>query len=603
MTIHKKTPKGILIFYKEDNVQDASNVQEHLDAFIKLSQFDIDAINTFSQPWVISDLEKYDFVIFHYTLFSENYYSLSIPQRKQLKNYWGLKIAFFQDEMHHVQRRLSFIRDLSIEIIFTHLSKEDQSKVYGQLSCVKKILFNLPGYIQETNINNNYIDIPHHQRLTDVCYRGRQLYFYLGRSAQEKTYIADEFTRRLKQTKYHLQTDIQTNETSRIYGEKWLDFIGRSRCVLGCESGIDLFDLQDNSLKESHHIFSQYPGISFEEYLSLSPQRESLESNIHYRCLGPRHFEAICLKTCQILFKGSYSAILIPYRHYIPLEKDFSNFDEVISLAIDKQQTQKIADQAYNEIVLQGNFKYTDFIKFFDLEISEVFKSSPSGNNQTKNHVQTKTETNFKADSLFSSVKEKSAFYFGNGYSLWNGLTEFKNKSINAVAACTSGALIHLLENKIRPVFIVHTTDHPRSNFYLGESWKYENELSNIPLIASASSIKTISTTYPGPILTLEDYIQPKTYNPHLLGLELLAYFQAQTIISYGCEGIDCQNWTTVKNSTPLSYKIYGEDKAVLVSPLMRDYLEQLNNLPMKYPEQDFINRSSAGVTLNNWRI
>ena len=63
------------------------------------------------------------------------------------------------------------------------------------------------------------------------------------------------------------------------------------------------------------------------------------EDNIPYRTISPRHFEASALRLCQILLEGKYSGVMRPMVHYIPLKKDFSNFDEVrIWIARDSSQ-------------------------------------------------------------------------------------------------------------------------------------------------------------------------------------------------------------------------------------------------------------------------
>ena len=50
---------------------------------------------------------------------------------------------------------------------------------------------------------------------------------------------------------------------------------------------------------------------------------------IDLRTISPRHFEAAAFRVCQVLFEGRYAGVMEPMRHYIPLRKDFSNFDEV----------------------------------------------------------------------------------------------------------------------------------------------------------------------------------------------------------------------------------------------------------------------------------
>ena len=53
--------------------------------------------------------------------------------------------------------------------------------------------------------------------------------------------------------------------------------------------------------------------------------------------ISPRVFEAIALRTALVLFEGEYSGIIAPGVHYIPLKKNLSNLDDVLSLLGDDE--------------------------------------------------------------------------------------------------------------------------------------------------------------------------------------------------------------------------------------------------------------------------
>jgi hypothetical protein len=54
--------------------------------------------------------------------------------------------------------------------------------------------------------------------------------------------------------------------------------------------------------------------------------------------------------------------------HYIPLQKDFSNFDEVIALYRDESFRRELTDNAYRDLIASGNYSYQRFIETFDHE-------------------------------------------------------------------------------------------------------------------------------------------------------------------------------------------------------------------------------------------
>lgn len=77
-------------------------------------------------------------------------------------------------------------------------------------------------------------------------------------------------------------------------------------------------------------------------------------SPIYGKCISSRHFDAAGTKTCQIMFRGRFNDILVANEHYIALESDFSNIDEVLAAFRDSRKRQEIADRAH-DLVLSGH--------------------------------------------------------------------------------------------------------------------------------------------------------------------------------------------------------------------------------------------------------
>lgn len=109
---------------------------------------------------------------------------------------------------------------------------------------------------------------------------------------------------------------------------------------------------------------AKHPGASFEEVseLFLRPYEGSLRLNQ----ISPRCFEAAALRTPMVLIEGSYSGVLYPERHYIPLRKDFSNFDEVVKKIKDSDYLQYLADRTYQEKALNSPWSYRSFVNIVD---------------------------------------------------------------------------------------------------------------------------------------------------------------------------------------------------------------------------------------------
>jgi hypothetical protein len=62
-----------------------------------------------------------------------------------------------------------------------------------------------------------------------------------------------------------------------------------------------------------------------------------------------------------VLVRGRYSGVLEPDRHYLPLERDFSNLDALLDRLHDVEMLQATADRAYEEIFLAGKCRMESF--------------------------------------------------------------------------------------------------------------------------------------------------------------------------------------------------------------------------------------------------
>ena len=69
------------------------------------------------------------------------------------------------------------------------------------------------------------------------------------------------------------------------------------------------------------------------------------------RIISGRNIEAAGTKTVQILFEGEYGGYFQPDTHYIPLKKDFTNFDEVVDKFSDSSYSSQIATNAYDLVM------------------------------------------------------------------------------------------------------------------------------------------------------------------------------------------------------------------------------------------------------------
>ena len=183
---------------------------------------------------------------------------------------------------------------------------------------------------------------------------------------QEKAWIAEGFASRAEAA--GLRCDIDWREGARIYGDDWFAFIASSRVTLGTESGATITDFDGTLETRAAAWMAEHPNSGFWDVHKavLSPY----ENNVRMNVISPRVFEAIALRTGLVLFPGEYSGVLQADKHYITLEKDFSNFDDVAAAIRDTPALKHRIETAYTEIVGGGRFGYDVLARNFDTEIA-----------------------------------------------------------------------------------------------------------------------------------------------------------------------------------------------------------------------------------------
>jgi hypothetical protein len=171
-----------------------------------------------------------------------------------------------------------------------------------------------------------------------------------------------------------LRLDLAAGEGDRLYGDDWYCFMANCRCMLGVESGVSCFDLEDEVLDEFTQRLRDGLPVGIEDLETL-PRWEDV---VYYRTVSPRHFEAAALGVSQVLFEGRYSGVMEPMVHYIPLRKDFSNFDEVLARIRDEELCRELADNAYRDLIASGEWSYAKFVKGVDATLDRAVTARPA---------------------------------------------------------------------------------------------------------------------------------------------------------------------------------------------------------------------------------
>ncbi len=359
----------ILLLYHE-HLNNAPMMMEHVNSFKKYSKHKVYPVNVVKGPLQVPD-KTFPILVMHWTILGGPRYNFALDVQECLRRHKNsYKVAFYQDDYRFCKRRFWFINEYEFDCIYTLLEERFFPQVYGKYTTARHIYNTLPGYVEDDLIERaKRIGKKDEDRTIDIGYRGRTLNRFMGREAREKSWIAAEFLRRAVGLGFNL--DIAAKEKDRIYGPAWYEFLADCKGTLGVEGGVSVFDIQDQIREQWEKVTRNEVELAeFPE--DLQNLLDAMEGNIYYRLVTPRTFEGAVFRVCPILFEGNYSGILKPRTHYIPLKKDFSNFDEVIRLFKDPAVRKEITDNAYRDLVESGKYSYRKFIEEFDENLKEA---------------------------------------------------------------------------------------------------------------------------------------------------------------------------------------------------------------------------------------
>lgn len=353
-----------------------SNIEYHAS----LSVHDVEVFNLFHNPSLslmlpaYLDINDYDVLIAHPTVsyFSSNLKSLDQQIETKLSDFQGLKILMKQDEHVKTHEIAKLVKEKGFDLILTCLSPSEQKKAYpheltGDVDFFQTLTSYVTPQLRNREVRRSKI------RPFRIGYRGSMQPLICGQLGFEKWKIGEDVAERCKVL--GIDHDISSRWEDRINGEKWFEFLENCDAVLGVESGSNVFDFIGTVEVECKEFLDSHKDLdpeSEEFYRKLHKEvLHKYEGNVKYNQISPRHFEAAATKTLQILYEGDYSNIFLPWKHYLPLKKDMSNFDDIIKQAQDPEVRRKITEAAYNDIVRNPSYSIESFVKELDIKIDE----------------------------------------------------------------------------------------------------------------------------------------------------------------------------------------------------------------------------------------
>ncbi|MBK6824575.1 MAG: hypothetical protein IPP06_10805 [Saprospiraceae bacterium] len=375
----------ILILYHQKPRAQRKAISRHLEAFGITERHKVEYWNiAYGIPEIVLEC-GFDVVIFHFTFFLPNInkkFDTEFIRWSVLKRMDAYKIALVQDEYVNTSSLCKFFKEFGVKEIFTCLPESLFQPVYPkEKTGIEYYHTVLTGYIDDQMIHDyGQSAIPHKSRRYDIAYRARKMPYNLGFFGTYKWRLTEVFKKYCEGSNFKL--NLSNDPQDFLFGEAWYSFVGNTRTMLGCEGGASLHDPDGIIRSCCEKLMLQKSDLSFEDVEEHCFKNQ--DGKFPYFAISPRHFEAAVSKTCQVLIEGHYNGILIPWIHYIPIMKDWSNMSQVLEKIADVEYCENLAEKAYTDLVLSKEFTYPKFIDFVYRNIEEHIQKTNSNliNNQ-----------------------------------------------------------------------------------------------------------------------------------------------------------------------------------------------------------------------------
>jgi len=354
---------NLLMLY-DDESPIVRTVYEHLQCFKKYSRHNYHFMSATypadDRRGSADDLDFgcFDALVIHYSVRVSVTDHIVEAVVNAIKRYHGPKVLFIQDEYENTETARQWIERLGIDSVYTNIPLHQVSLIYPKHRFpLVDFVETLTGYVPEDPDLDLYA-LPLADRPIHLGYRGRQLPHHYGLLGYDKYRIGRDMQKLCAD--FGIPADIEVEHSRRIHGGDWYKFVGSCRAMLGTESGSNVFDF-DGSLKA---LSKRHAKLTFEEFSDRF--LNDVPTPVRMAQVSPKVFEAIRLRTALVLFEGSYSGVVEPERHYIPLKKDYSNVQAVFEAISDLDYLREVTERTYRDIIDGERYSYRSFVKSCD---------------------------------------------------------------------------------------------------------------------------------------------------------------------------------------------------------------------------------------------
>jgi hypothetical protein len=265
----------------------------------------------------------------------------------------AVKLAMPQDDYECSELLDDWLDAWQVDRIYT-VCPDHWPLLYPRGHAAGKLRLGFTGYISDALIERWKTPRPLLERPIDVSYRTVRMPAHIGRVGLTKWAIGPRFVTAVQHRE--LVVDISVDPKDAIVGERWQEFLERSRFVLGANSGSSMYDPSGEISARALAYQVRHPQASFEEVEAAC--FPGVDGKYLFTAISPRNLECGLIESAQILTPGEYSGILQAHTHFISLDPNMGNIAEVLERMADVSAVLRMVRACKEALLSYPTLKY-----------------------------------------------------------------------------------------------------------------------------------------------------------------------------------------------------------------------------------------------------
>ena len=154
-----------------------------------------------------------------------------------------------------------------------------------------------------------------------------------------------------------LTIDISQDHNKRFEREKWAHFLNSCRATPSTEAGAIYIDAKGSYQMMLEEILARQGDENIDYERIAQKCKDDGHRLVSGKTISSRNFEAMATKTVQVMFVGRFNDLLIPDVHYLALNRDFTNWEEIKDKIQNPNHMQIMADEAFDLFINNHTYR------------------------------------------------------------------------------------------------------------------------------------------------------------------------------------------------------------------------------------------------------